>query len=217
MWRLMHFSNAPMRRAMAAEVGKSGAVAVLMRIVERKRLAGQGCLVLLMILAFSRSISVPLKAHIQDLLSKANGMLHCSMQLCPWFPKADKLEYPEAVNIFSSSWVESSTVSSSFTIEGIQSMLEKLLSVVDMVHRLAVLGNPCWLQQAPPRKTLRPVTLRFCQMHLVDFSWMSAPPASSALTSASVSKALTLVQPHSGLHLCISKPFQVDRLTAGKQ
>lgn len=70
-----------------------GAVAVLMRIVEQKRLAGQSCLLLLIILAFSGSTSVPLKTHIQDLLLKADGMLHCSMQLCPWFWKADELEY----------------------------------------------------------------------------------------------------------------------------
>ena len=70
-----------------------GAVAVLMRIVEQKRLAGQSCLVLLITLAFSGSTSVPLKAHIQDLLLKADGMLRSSMQLCPWFCKADELEY----------------------------------------------------------------------------------------------------------------------------
>ena len=71
-----------------------GAVAVLMRIVEQKRLAGQSCLVLLITLAFSGSTSVPLKAHIQDLLLKADGMLRCSMQLCPWFCEAEELEYP---------------------------------------------------------------------------------------------------------------------------
>ena len=70
-----------------------GAVAFLMRIVEQKRLAGQSCLVLLMTLAFSECTSVPLEAHIQDLLLKADGMLHCSMQLCPWLSTADALEY----------------------------------------------------------------------------------------------------------------------------
>lgn len=33
-------------------------------------------------------------------------------------------------------------------------MLEQLLAAVYMVHRLAVLGNPCWLQQAPPRTSV---------------------------------------------------------------
>ena len=71
-----------------------GAVAVLMRIVERKRLAGRFCLVFLINWAFSECMSVPLKAHIQGLLLKADGMLCCSMQLCPWFSTADELKYP---------------------------------------------------------------------------------------------------------------------------
>ena len=39
-------------------------------------------------------------------------------------------------------------------MEDIQSILEQLSSAVYMVHQLAVLGKPCWLQQPPPRNSV---------------------------------------------------------------
>lgn len=61
----------------------------------------------------------------------------------------------EAVTVFSSSWVESSTVARSFKVEDVQTMLDQLSSAVYMVHQLTVLGNPCRLQQAPPRVSFK--------------------------------------------------------------